>query len=88
MDLLSEYDDTLKDGFWPMIRVAPSFEDEFTEIGIVCEEYDEDKHFIGRAQDCPVESFWINWDLYEGYFVAVWPSKDDTKRLLWIPRAF
>ena len=47
LDLLSEFDKTLKDGFWPTTRVAPSFEDEFTKTGNVCREYDEDEHFVG-----------------------------------------
>ena len=29
------FDETLKDGFWPTTRVAPSFEDKFTETGNV-----------------------------------------------------
>ena len=47
LDLPSGFDETLKNGFWPITRVAPSFEDEFTETGNVCKEYDEDNHFVG-----------------------------------------
>ena len=47
LDMPLVYDVPLKDGFWPMTRVTPSFEDEFTEIGDVCKEYDEDEHFVG-----------------------------------------
>ena len=35
LDAPIEFDETLKDGFWPTTRVAPSFEDEFTETGNV-----------------------------------------------------
>ena len=67
LDLPFEYKETLKDGFWPSIRIVPSFEDEFIETCNVCEEYDEDKSFVDQTRDCLVKSFWINWDLYEGY---------------------
>ena len=40
LDLRLEYDVTLEDEFWPMIRVTPSFEDEFRETDDVCKEYD------------------------------------------------
>ena len=86
LDVPSEFNKTLKDGFWPMISVAPSFEDEFTERGNLRKEYNEDEYFLGQTQDCPAKSFWINWNLYKGYFVAIWPSKDDTKHLVWIAR--
>ena len=59
--------------------MAPSFEDEFTETGNVWEEYDEDERFVGQARDRPTESFRVNRDLYEGYFVAVRPSEDDAE---------
>ena len=87
LDLPSEYEETLKDGFWPSTRVAPSFEDEFTDTCNVCEEYDEDEHFIGQARDCPTKSFWVNRDLYEGYFVAIRASDDDREHPIWIARA-
>ena len=51
LDSPPTFEETLKDGFWPTTRVAPSFEDEFTEIGNVREEYDEDEHFVGQARD-------------------------------------
>ena len=79
LDAPTRFDKTLKDGFWPTTRVAPSFEDEFTETSNVREEYDEDEHFVGQARDRPAESFRVNRDLYEGYFVAVRPSEDDTE---------
>ena len=60
-----------------MSRVAPSFEDEFTETGDICEEFDEDDHFVGQARDRPVELFRVNRDLYEGYFVVIRPSNED-----------
>ena len=87
LDLPPTFDETLKDGFWPTTRVATSFEDEFTEAGNVREEYDEDEHFIGQARDRPAESFRVNWDLYEGYFLAVRPSEDDGEHPVWIARA-
>ena len=82
-----EYNAMLKDGFWPMSRVGPSFEDQFIEAGDVREEYDEDEHFVGQARDRPLESFRVNRDLYEGYFVAVRPSEEDKQRPVWIARA-
>ena len=80
------FDETLKDGFWPTTKVTPSFEDEFIETGNVREEYDEDEHFLGQARDRSAESFRVNRDLYEGYFVAVRPSKDDAEHPFWIAR--
>ena len=47
LDSPPTFDETLKDGFWPTTRVPPWFEDEFTEIRNVREEYDEDEHFVG-----------------------------------------
>ena len=82
LDASTRFDETLKDGFWPTIRVAPSFEDEFTKTDNVWEEYDEDEHFVGQARDRPAESFRVNWDLY----VAVRPSKDDAEHPFWIAR--
>ena len=57
LDLPFEYDETLKDGFWPTIRVAPSLANEVIETGNVREEYDEDEHFVGHARDCPAKLF-------------------------------
>ena len=87
LDLPTGFDKTLKDGFWPTTRVAPSFEDEFTETCNVWEGYDEDLHFVGQARDCPAASFRVNRDLYEGYFVAIRPSEDDDEHPIWIARA-
>ena len=87
LDVPTGFDETLKDGFWPTTRVAPSFEDEFTETSNVREEYYEDEHFVGQARDHPAESFRVNRDLYEGYFVAVRPSEDDKEHPFWIARA-
>ena len=67
-----------------MSRVELSFEDQFTEAGDVPEEYDEDERFVGQAQDRPLESFRVNRDLCEGYFVAIRPSEEDRQRLVWI----
>ena len=64
LDLPSQYEEALKDGFWPTTRVAPSFEDEFTKTGNVREEYDEDEHFVCQTCDCLAKSFWVNRDLY------------------------
>ena len=44
-----ELDEKLKDGFWSMTRVAPSFEDEFIEVIDVDKEYDEDEHYVGHT---------------------------------------
>ena len=87
MDLPLQYDGVLRDGFWPTSRVAPSFEDEFTETGDIREEFDEDDHFVGQARDRPAESFRVNRDLYEGYFVAICPSDEDKQHPVWIARA-
>ena len=87
LDFPSEYDEALKDGFWPTTRVAPSFEDEFTKMRNVIEEYDEDKRFVGQACDPSAELFRVNRDLYEGYFMAIRLFDNDKKHLLWIARA-
>ena len=87
LDLPLQYDGVLRDGFWPTSRVAPSFEDEFTETGDIREEFDEDDHFVGQARDRPAESFRVNRDLYEGYFVAICPSDEDKQHPVWIARA-
>ena len=87
LDMPLEYNAVLKDGFWPMSRVGPSFEDQFTEAGDVREEYDEDEHFVGQARDRPLESFRVNRDLYEGYFVAICPAEEDKQHPIWIARA-
>ena len=60
LDMPLEYSAVLRDGFWPMSRVAPSFEDQYRETGDVCEEFDEDNHFIEQARDHPAESFRVN----------------------------
>ena len=87
LDSPPTFDETLKDRFWPTIRVAPLFEDEFTETGNVREEYDEEDHFVGQARDHLAESFRVNRDLYEGYFLTVRPSEDDGEHHVWIARA-
>ena len=86
LDLPSKYNKALKDGFWPTTRVAPSFEDEFTKIGNVLEDYGKNEHFVSQARDLPGVLFHVNQDLYEGYFVVVRPSNDDTEHPLWIAR--
>ena len=39
------------------------------------------------ARDRPLESFRVNRDLYEGYFVVIHPSEEHRQRPLWIARA-
>ena len=51
-----QYDVVLRDRFWPTSRVAPSFEDEFIDTSDICEEFDEDDHFVGQARDRPTKS--------------------------------
>ena len=70
-----------------MSRVGLSFEDQFTEVGVIREEYDEDEHFVGQARACPLESFRVNRDLYEGYFMVIRPSEENRQRTIWIARA-
>jgi hypothetical protein len=77
---------SLRDGFWPLSRIASALEDEFIEDGNVCEEYDEDDHFVGQRRDRPTPSFRVLRDVYEGYFVVVRPADGDN-RLVWIARA-
>jgi hypothetical protein len=48
--------------------------------------YDEDDHFVGQRRDHPAPSFRVLRDVYEGYFVAVWPVDGDS-RPVWIARA-
>ena len=57
LDMPFEYNAILRDGFWPMSRVAPSFEDQFIDIDDVCEEFNENGYFVHQARDCLVESF-------------------------------
>jgi hypothetical protein len=74
---------SLRNGFWPVSRIASVVEDEFIEDGNVRKEYEEDDHFVGQRRDCPTPSFQVLRDLYEGYFVAVRPADGDS-RLVWI----
>ena len=46
------------------------------EDGSVREEGDADDHFVGQTWDCPIPSFRVSCDLYEGYFVVVCPTVD------------
>ena len=45
------------DGFWPLSRIASAPEDEFFEDGNICEEYNEDDHFVGQRHDRPASLF-------------------------------
>jgi hypothetical protein len=56
------------------------------EDGSVREEYNADDHFVGQRWDRLAPSFRVSRDLYEGYFVAVWPADGDS-RPVWIARA-
>ena len=87
LDMPLEYNTMLRDGFWPISRVAATFEDQFTETSDVREQYDEDENFVGLSRDCLLESFQVSRDLYEGYFVAIHPFEEDGQRLVWIARA-
>jgi hypothetical protein len=62
---------------WPITRFATSLEDQFSKGGIVCEEYSLDDLFVDQRRDCPVPSFRVLHDLYEGYFAIVWPVDGD-----------
>lgn len=76
----------LKDGFWPSTRVAPRDEDQFNEDGGHREEYGEDDAYVGELRARPLPSFRVGRDVFEGYFLAIRPSDDDS-RPLWIARA-
>lgn len=86
LDLPFDDQAILRDGFWPMSRIAPSFVDQFAENGEFLEEYAEDDHFVGQARDRPPQSFRVNRDVYEGYFLALHASDDDG-RPFWVARA-
>ena len=47
LDLPLEYGKMLKDDFWPITRIAPSFENQSIDTSNICEEFYEDKHFVG-----------------------------------------
>jgi hypothetical protein len=61
---------------WLVSRIASVPKDEFIE----------DDHFVGQRQDRPAPSFRVLRNVYEGYFVAVWPVGGDSSPV-WIARA-
>jgi hypothetical protein len=77
---------SLRDGFWLVSWIASAPEDEFIEDGNVRKECNEDDHFVGQRWDSPAPSYLVLRDVYEGYFVAVWPADGDS-RLVWIAQA-
>ncbi|KAG0572237.1 hypothetical protein KC19_VG078600 [Ceratodon purpureus] len=77
---------TLRDGFWPLSRFAPSAEDEYLDDGTVREAFAVDEPFIGQHRDRPNASFRVARDVFEGYFLIVRPADDDS-RPFWVARA-
>jgi hypothetical protein len=77
---------TLRNGFWPKIRISPSAEDKFMDHGELRKEFGVDAPFVGRRRDRPAPSFRVGRDVYAGYFVVLRPSDGD-KRPFWIARA-
>jgi hypothetical protein len=71
---------------WLVSRIASVPKDEFIEDGNIRKEYNEDDHFVGQRQDRPAPSFRVLRNVYEGYFVAVWPVGGDSSPV-WIARA-
>jgi hypothetical protein len=60
------------------LRFALALEDQFVEGGSICKEYDKDDYFVGQRPDCLAPSFQVSRNLYEGYFVVVWPVDGDS----------
>jgi len=54
-------------------------EDKLDDKGEVQEEFVEDDAFVGNLRNCPLPSFQVAHDLYEGYFVIVRFEDDDSK---------
>ena len=57
---------------WLVTWFASVLGDQFIKVKNVCEEYDEDDHFVGQGRDRLAPSFQVLRDLFEGYFVTVW----------------
>ncbi len=86
LSLPSESFDVLRDGFWPHTRITRTEEDQYTEVGAMREEFDDDEVYIGQRRDRPPPSFRVLRDLFDGYFVAIRPADGD-RRPVWIARA-
>ena len=85
MELLPTFP-TLRDGFWPTIRVQASRVDQLDDDGEDREEFGEDEVYVGPLSGCPNPSFRVARDLFEGYFVAIRPAEGDLHPI-WIGRA-
>ena len=86
---LDEYlpsEDHLRNGFWPMTRIAPSEVDQFQADGTVQEEFARDAPHVSRKRDRPEESFRVGRDVHAGYFLAIRPPDKESEQPVWIAR--
>ena len=87
LDELLPLEDCLKNGFWPMTRIAPSKVDQFQEDGTLREEFARDASHVGRRRNRPEESFRVGRDVHAGYFLSIRPPDKESEQPVWIARA-
>jgi hypothetical protein len=58
----------LQDGFRHVSQIASAAEDLFIENGIVCEEYDEDDHFVGQSRN----ALHLHFEFNAIYMRVIW----------------
>ena len=80
-------EDRLRNGFWPMTRIALSEVDQFQVDGTLREEFARDAPHVGRRCDHPGESFCVDRDVYAGYLLAIRPPDEESEQPVWIARA-
>jgi hypothetical protein len=77
---------TLKNGFWPKIRILPMLEDRYMDNDKLQEIFNVNTYFVGRRRDRPPPSFRVGRDVYAGNFVVLRKCDNDS-RPVWIARA-
>ena len=80
-------EDRLKNGVWPMTRIASSEVDQFQADGTLREEFAHDAPHVGRRRNCPEEAFRAGRDVDAGYFLAIRPPDEESEQPVWIARA-
>jgi hypothetical protein len=74
---------SLVNGFWPSTCVQSSENDILSIDGIVQEEFEDDKPFIGLMGEQPWPSFQVSQDFYEGFMLLIHLGDETHPKPIW-----
>jgi hypothetical protein len=81
---------TLRHGFWPQNRMDVNALEatRLLDNVKVCEEFNEDDHYIGPTSNHPPPSFRVVMDFHEGFMLILHLGDEIYAKVVWVAKSF